>query len=138
MILGIGTDIADFAPFRAAVERSGQRFLDRIFTPVEQSACRTRLDPVPCLCARFAAKEALAKALRLGIFRAGLLNMEVRNRDDGSPWLALHGSLAEHVRGLGGVAVQLSLSHGTHSAVAFVVVESRAGAGDAGPGGGGE
>lgn len=134
MILGVGTDIADFAPFRAALERSGQRFLDRIFTPAEQTMCRERRDPVPCLCARFAAKEAMAKALRLGIFRAGLLNMEVRNREDGSPWLALHGDLANHVRGLGPVDVQLSLSHGTHSAVAFVVVASVAAPGQAAPG----
>ena len=123
MILGIGTDIADFGPFRQAMERSGQRFLDRIFTPGEQEKCASRRDPVPCLCARFAAKEALAKALGLGIFRAGLLNMEVRNHPNGAPYFAIHGHLRQHLSGLGNPALHLSLSHGEGQAVAFVVIE---------------
>ena len=123
MILGIGTDIADFDQFRRAMERSGQRFLNRIFTPAEQAKCKARRDPVPCLCARFAAKEALAKALRLGIFRAGLLNMEVRNREDGSPYLVVSGQLLDHLAELGDPTLHLSMSHGVGHAAGFVVVE---------------
>jgi len=123
MILGIGVDVIEFEQLRRAAQRSGQRFLDRVFTPTEQAVCRVRSDPIPGLCARFAAKEALAKALRLGIFRAGLRNMEVRNREDGSPYFLIHGHLQEHIAQLGRPTVHLSLSHGLLNATAFVVVE---------------
>jgi holo-[acyl-carrier protein] synthase len=124
MILGIGVDIIELLAFRRALERNGQRFLERLFTRHEVEMCAQRRDPVPGLCARFAAKEALAKALGLGIFRAGLHNMEVRNRDNGEPYFAIHGTLRAHLRELGGPRIHLSISHGQGSAVATVIVEA--------------
>jgi holo-[acyl-carrier protein] synthase len=126
MIVGIGIDIIEFDQMRRAIERGGQRFLERVFTPHEQATCLRRRDHHPSLCARFAAKEALAKALRLGIFRAGLRNMEVRNYDDGAPYFVIHGSLQDHLAKLGHPQIYLSLSHRQLNAVACVVVESHA------------
>jgi holo-[acyl-carrier protein] synthase len=124
MIVGIGVDVVEFGQMRCAVERGGQRFLDRVFTIPEQAACLRRADPYPGLAARFAAKEALAKALGLGIFRAGLRNMEVRNRNDGAPYFVIHGSLRDVMTRLGYPNIHLSLSHGRLTAIAFVVLES--------------
>ena len=66
MVLGIGTDIIEIARIRDALDRHGERFLNRIFLPDEVAYCRTFQDPVPSLAARFAAKEAVVKALGTG------------------------------------------------------------------------
>jgi len=126
-VLGIGVDLADYVRIAAAVDRSGQRFLDRIYTPAEQAYCRRRRDPTPCLTSRFAAKEALAKALRLGIGPMGLTDAEVRNLDSGAPYFELHGPLAEWAAAQPGLSIHLSLSDSTGHAVAMVVVEADVG-----------
>ena len=125
-VLGIGVDLADYARIAAAVERSGQRFLDRVYTAGEQAYCRRRRDPTPCLCSRFAAKEALAKALRLGIGPMGLTDAEVCNHDNGAPYFVLHGPLGEWAAAQPGLTIHLSLSDSTGHAVATVVVEADA------------
>ena len=123
-VLGIGVDLADYARIAAAVERSGERFLNRIFTAAEQQYCQRRRDPVPCLCSRFAAKEALAKALQLGIGPMGLTDAEVRNRDNGAPYFELHGPLNAWASAQSGLAIHLSLSDSAEYATAMVVVEA--------------
>jgi holo-[acyl-carrier protein] synthase len=130
-ILGIGVDLADYELIGSVVERSGQRFLDRVYTPLEQACCRRRRDPVPCLTSRFAAKEALAKALQLGIAAMGLTDAEVRNRDNGAPYFELHGPLGRWAQRQAGLSIHLSLSDSSGHAVAMVVVEAdnEAGAG---------
>lgn len=123
-VIGIGVDIADVARIRMAVERSGEPFIRRVCTPAEHRRCRARRDPAPCLASRFAAKEALAKALQIGIARMGMTNAEVCNRDNGAPYFRLHGKLAEWAASQPGLNIQVSLSDGPGYAVAMVVVEA--------------
>lgn len=67
MILGIGTDLVDVGRFRRVVERHGDGFLERLFAPAEIQACRRLRRPDEHLAARFAAREALLKALGTGL-----------------------------------------------------------------------
>lgn len=124
MIMGVGVDITEFDRMREAVERQGQAFLDRIYTPSEQAYCRRRHDPIPCFASRFSAKEAVAKAFALGLGPMGLLNAEVCNRANGAPYLRFHGWLGIWLRENQSVSTHLSLSDAETQAVAFVVIES--------------
>ena len=125
-ILGVGVDLADVARIAAIVERNDQRFLDRVYTAREQAWCRRRRDPAPCLTSRFAAKEALSKALQLGIGPMGLTDAEVCNRENGAPYFALHGALAAWANAQQGLKIHLSLSDSIGQAMAMVVVEADA------------
>ena len=124
MILGIGVDVTEFDRMREAVERQGQAFLDRIFTPTEQANCRRRRDPVPCFASRFAAKEAAAKAFALGLGPMGLVNAEVLNHPNGAPFLQFHGWLSTWMEANPQVQAHLSLSDSETQAVAVVVLEA--------------
>lgn len=124
MILGIGVDIVDVERMRRAVERSGQPFLDRLFSPGEQIRCGKRCDPMPCFALRFAAKEAVAKALRVGMGPMGFRNAEVCNAEDGAPYLLMHGWVGHWLVEHAGVRLHLSLSDSERQAVAMVMVES--------------
>jgi len=126
MILGIGVDIVDFVQLRQAIDRSGTPFLNRVFTLNERTNCLKRPNSIPCLAARFAAKEALAKALGIGIFKAGMQNMEVCNKKSGLPYFCIHGKLQTYLANLGDPAIHLSLSHGLFHATAFVVISKKA------------
>jgi holo-[acyl-carrier protein] synthase len=86
MILGVGNDIIEVARIRTILTRYPQRFLSRVFTPFEQEYCLKRKDPAIHLSGRFAAKEAIVKALGVG-FSQGLswLDIEIRNDEKGKP-----------------------------------------------------
>ena len=112
MIDGVGIDVVDIARFTEALERtSGLK--ERLFTAAEQTK------PISSLAARFAAKEALAKALNAG---KGLPwhDAEVINLESGKPAFLFRGQIADLVDG---AAVHLSLSHDAGIASAFVIVE---------------
>ena len=121
--LSVGVDLVELDRIREAVDRHGGRFLDRIYTPGELARYRDR---VPELAARFAAKEAVSKALGVGlshISQQGIGWQEVEVLPDplGKPVVHLSGrahALAEQ-QGLSTWAI--SLSHGRDYAVAFVV-----------------
>ena len=128
MILGIGTDICDIRRIRAIYERHPERFPAKAFTESERARCLSRPDPVPCLAKRFAAKEAIAKAL--ASHDTGPMSwhdVEVRNDPSGRPTVALHGEAARRRDALvadgSRVVVHLSLSDERDFAVAFAVVE---------------
>jgi holo-[acyl-carrier protein] synthase len=115
MIVGVGIDVVDVARFEETLDRSpGVR--DRVFTAGE----RTRR--AASLAARFAAKEALAKALGAP---AGLAwqDAEVVTSEDGRPWFEVRGSVAERCTSLGVAHIHLSLSHDAGIASAVVVLE---------------
>ncbi len=122
MIIGIGVDVVDVPRFAASLERTSG-MVDRLFTAVEQvtdvGARRTETS----LAARFAAKEAVAKAL--GAPR-GLEwhDCEVVGDSDGRPWLRLSGTVAAQAAGQGIDRWHLSLTHDGDIAVAYVVAES--------------
>ena len=92
MILGLGSDLVDIRRIEQAIERFGERFLDRIFTPVERARCDRQARPAAGYARRFAAKEAGAKALGTG-FRDGVFwrDLGVVNLPSGKPSLRLTG-----------------------------------------------
>ncbi|CAA6603241.1 holo-(acyl-carrier-protein) synthase 1 [Rhodospirillaceae bacterium LM-1] len=92
MILGIGNDLADIRRIEQTLQRYGERFLNRIFTPTEIAKAMKRADPAATLAKRFAAKEACSKALGTG-FRKGVFwrDLGVVNLETGQPTLELTG-----------------------------------------------
>ncbi len=124
MIRGIGVDIVKVDRIEQAVERWGSRFLKRIFTPAEIERCQQRARPAQCLALRFAAKEAFAKALGLGM-RKGLRwrDIEVVHDHLGKPDLLLHNQAQRLLEAMEASRTWLSLSDERESAVAVVVLE---------------
>jgi len=124
MIRGIGVDIVKVDRIERAVERWGDRFLKRIFTAAEIERCQQRARPAQCLALRFAAKEAFAKALGLGM-RKGLRwrDIEVVHDDLGKPDLLLHNQAQRLLEAVEASRTWLSLSDERESALAVVVLE---------------
>ncbi|MBF0284059.1 MAG: holo-ACP synthase [Magnetococcales bacterium] len=124
MILGVGTDLVRVDRIAQARRRHGERFLRRLFTPVEQAAGRGRADLDGFLAKRFAAKEALVKALGIGM-RDGVwfTDMEVVNDPLGKPVMHCSGEVARRLEHLQARA-HLSLTDEGGLAMAFVVLES--------------
>ena len=118
MTASIGVDLIEVARVGAAVERYGARFLERVFTSEEQRYCAGRPGS---LAARFAAKEAAAKALGTGIGAVRWREVEVVRDAAGRPALALHGAAESLARERGLGTPLLSLSHTREHAIAFVV-----------------
>lgn len=116
MIVGIGIDVVDLARFERAIART-PRLLERLFAESERSK------PVHSLAARFAAKEALIKALG-GPAMLRWHDMEVVNDRDGNPGFALHGATAAEAAARGITRIHLSMSHDAGIATAFVIAES--------------
>lgn len=124
MIVGLGTDIVEIQRIADAVERWGDHFLNRIFTAEERSYCMdSKKNPYPHLAARFAAKEAVIKALTpirlLDEGAPNLTDIEIKNDAVGRPHVRLHGSvqgiLVDH-------ELHISLSHEKHYATATAVL----------------
>jgi holo-[acyl-carrier protein] synthase len=125
MVIGIGTDLAEIDRVERSIERFGERFLDRIYTAGEQAYCLRKKSSSESFAARFAAKEAGAKALGTGISRGvSWQEFEVRREPGGRPTLHLSGRAAELAAQLGVVRVSLSLTHSRELAMAVVVLES--------------
>ena len=127
MIYGIGTDIVEIARIAAAIEKSGDRFLDRIYTENEKAAAQDRTDKSRFYALRWAAKEAAWKALSPGYQNGvGWHDLEVINDQDGKPLLVFHGAAHEYfenqTNGLG--QTDLSLSDDGGMALAFVVLSA--------------
>lgn len=122
-VLGHGIDLVETARIGQMLDRHGRRFLDRCFTPSEQAYCnendRRRVER---LAARFAAKEAVLKALGTG-WRDGIAwtDVEVVREPSGQPGVKLQGQAADVARRLGIGAWLLSLSHTDTHAVASVI-----------------
>ncbi len=120
--LGLGVDIVEIARLTLAIERQGQAFLDRCFLPAEQDYCNTHREPARSYAARFAAKEAVAKALGTGFgAQLGWCDVEVRRKPSGEPFIVLHGTGAETAKLLGITTLLVSLSHSEHYAVANAI-----------------
>ncbi len=125
MIVGIGVDIVDIERLRAVLERQGNRFVRRVFTEAEREFCLSHRDPVPHYAVRFAAKEALFKAIGTGWAKGvSWSDVEVLRKDHEAPTIALHGKAEQFSADLGSRHVHVSLSHSDTSAVAVVVLES--------------
>jgi holo-[acyl-carrier protein] synthase len=125
MIVGTGVDILETPRIQQALDRHGERFLRRIYTPGERAYCAKFKNPAERYAARFAAKEAAFKALGTG-WRRGVrwLDVEVTRQPGGKPELRLSGRAAEVARELGVTRMAVSLSHADHYAVAQVIFEA--------------
>lgn len=125
MIIGTGIDLVEIARIQLAMDRYGDRFLDRVFTAAEQAYCRRKRNSAESLAARFAAKEAGAKALGTGISQGvRWLEIEVVREPSGRPVVTFHGRAAERAARLGVAHAALSITHTTDLAVASVVLEN--------------
>jgi holo-[acyl-carrier protein] synthase len=118
MTLRTGVDLIEVHRVAEAIERHGERFLNRVFTELEQRDCNGRISS---LAARFAAKEAAAKALGCGIGDVSWLEIEVRSDERNAPYLVLAGEGEKLAKQLGLNNWSVSLSHTEHQAIAFVV-----------------
>jgi holo-[acyl-carrier protein] synthase len=113
----------EIARIWTAIARHHERFLARVFTEIELAQCHERPES---LAARFAAKEATAKALGTGIWRHGIgwTDIEVVRSEVGAPSLHLHNAALQRATILGWATWSVSLSHDRERAIAFVVAMS--------------
>ena len=124
MVLGLGTDLIETSRVQQSIDRFGERFLERIFTAGEIAYCMRKKNSAESFAARFAAKEAGAKALGTGISRGVTWKeFEVKREASGRPSLLLTGRAEELAKAMGVRRVQLSLTHSRELALAVVVAE---------------
>lgn len=122
-ILGTGVDIVETARIRDSIARFGDRFLHRCFLPDEVAYCRQMKFPERHFAARFAAKEAIAKAFGTGISGdLGWCDMEICRQPSGAPFVKLHGKGADLARARGMTGLFISLSHSEEYAVAQAIL----------------
>jgi holo-[acyl-carrier protein] synthase len=124
MVVGVGTDLMEIERIDQSIRRFGERFLARVFTPAEIAFCQRKKAPAESFAARFAAKEAAAKALGTGIAHGvSWLEIEVVRAPGSAPTLVLTGRAAQHARTLGVRRASLSLTHSRSTALAVVLLE---------------
>lgn len=125
MIVGLGVDIAEVDRVQAAIERRGEAFLKRVFTPAEIAYCERHKARFERYAARFAAKEAAMKALGTG-WSNGVrwVDLEVVRNSRGRPTMSLSGRARQIADGLGVRQISLSLTHSGNTAFAQVIFES--------------
>jgi len=125
MIVGVGVDIVEIERVHDLVERHGASFLNKVFTPAEIELCQDRPRSAEHFAARFAAKEAVVKALGTG-FQKGVMwkDIQVLNGELGEPVAELSDGAAARAEALNVTGLHVSLSHGQQHAVAMVVAEA--------------
>jgi holo-[acyl-carrier protein] synthase len=125
MIVGSGIDLIEIGRIQRSVERYGPRFLNRVYTAAEQAYCLRKRQAAESLAARFAAKEAGAKALGTGISHGvNWLEIEVVREPGGRPTLRFHGRAAQIAARMGVSRAALSITHTATLAMASVVLEN--------------
>jgi holo-[acyl-carrier protein] synthase len=125
MVLGLGTDLIEIERVQASMDRFGERFLHRVFTAGEIAYCMQKKQSAESFAARFAAKEAGAKALGTGISRGvSWQEIEVRRQIGQRPTLHFSGRAGQLADAMGVCRVQLSLSHSRTLAMAVALVEN--------------
>jgi holo-[acyl-carrier protein] synthase len=121
-IVNIGTDIVECVRIAGMIERHGEHFLSRVFTPTEINYCQSHRQVVERFAGRFAAKEAILKTLGTG-WRNGLswLEMEILNQKTGRPVVGLSGAALAHAERIGIRSILISISHCRTHASAFAI-----------------
>jgi holo-[acyl-carrier protein] synthase len=123
-VLGIGVDLVENARVQHSLDRFGERFLRRVFTPGEIEYSQSMKYPARHLAARFAAKEAVSKAFGTGIGKAmGWKDIDVHRKPSGEPFVVLEGGAKKLVDERGVTAIWITLSHTEHHAMAMIVLE---------------
>jgi holo-[acyl-carrier protein] synthase len=124
MIIGIGIDVMEVPRFEQALQRHGERLLNRLFTPGERAYCQSKARAVEHFAARFCAKEAGMKALGTG--KSGGItwrDVEVVRVPGQKPQLQFHGAAQQRFAKLGAQRVHVTLTHTGHTAMAQVIIE---------------
>jgi holo-[acyl-carrier protein] synthase len=126
MVVGIGIDLVRSDRIREAAEKWGKRFLDRLFTPLEQEYAFSHKQPYLHLAGRFAIKEAVFKAIGTGWARGvKWTDIEVYNEPTGRPRVRVTGRVLELMNRLGATTIQASISHDTEYSVGQVALIGR-------------
>ncbi len=118
MNLRTGVDLIEISRIEEVIARHGKHYLERIYTPAELEQCGKRVES---LTGRFAAKEAVSKALGGGIGDIAWKEIEILGDEQNAPILTLHGAALEKAKALGLSTWSVSISHSMSHAVAFVV-----------------
>ena len=123
-VLGIGVDLVECARIQHSLDRFGEKFLHRVFTEGEIEYSMSMKFPARHLAARFAGKEAVAKAFGTGIGKAmGWRNIDIRKKPSGEPFLVFSGPAQELAKQRGVISALVTLSHTEHHAMAVIVLE---------------
>ncbi len=121
-VVGIGIDSVEIVRIKRAVARAGEKFLKRVFTESEQAYCNARRDRFSCYAARFAAEEAVLKAIGTGLAGCRWTDVEIRRLPGSGPEVMFSGRAAE-LAGKKRIAGSLvSISHDRERAIAFALV----------------
>src|SRR5260370_16701329 len=124
-VLGIGVDLVECSRIQHSLDRFGEKFLRRVFTEGEIDYSMSMKFPARHLAARFAGKEAVAKAFGTGIGKAmGWRSIDIRKKKSGEPFLVFSGPAQELATKRGVTSALITLSHTDHHAMACVVLES--------------
>ncbi|MBP1744148.1 MAG: holo-ACP synthase [Firmicutes bacterium] len=122
MIAGIGTDIVEICRIEKALERS-EKFMQKVFSSHEQEYLKSRKMRPEYVAGRFAAKEAVSKAMGTGFVGFGFTDVEIVRAASGKPEVVLKEKADKVARGFGEYKIHLSITHGRDCAVAFAVLE---------------
>ena len=123
-IAGFGVDIVDVNRIKGLREKYGEKFLKKVFTELEIKTCMRTKRPDEMLAARFAAKEAVMKALRAGVYSGvHFKDIEISGGVDTAPIIRLHERAMRAAIEAGAIKVFVSLSHERNYAVAMIVIE---------------
>lgn len=121
-LFGIGIDVVEIERFEQSISRQGERFLQRVFLGEELSYCERQRRPGIHYAARFAAKEAVSKALGTGIGeKVGWQDILIQRLDSGEPQVVLQGDGKDYAESCGVVSIHISLTHTDHYAAANAV-----------------
>jgi holo-[acyl-carrier protein] synthase len=118
MKLATGVDLIEIARIEEVISRHGKHYLERIYTSNELEQCGKRTES---LAGRFAAKEAVVKALGCGIGDVAWKEVEILGDEQNAPGLTLHGAAGQKATELGLLTWSVSISHSQSHCVAFVV-----------------
>ena len=125
MIKGVGTDMVETGRIKDLLDRHGSTFMRRILTHSETICAGERRDPVPFIAGRWAAKEAISKALGCGIGKdCAWIDMEILPDASGKPHATLSGRASETASSSGVKRIHLSISHERGHAIATAILES--------------
>jgi len=125
-IIGIGTDITECLRIARMIERHGELFVSRVYTPEEIRYCQSRAQATQHFTGRWAAKEAILKAMGTGWARGvSWRDIEIRNEPGGKPIVAVRGGAKEIIEGLGIAEILVSISHCRTHATAYAIAVGR-------------
>lgn len=122
MIIGVGVDIIEISRIKDAVENNS-RFLEEVYTEREIEYFKSKNYKSEHMAGRFAAKEAVSKALGTGIRGFGLKDIETDRDDMGKPYVALKGKAKEKAESFGNYRLHISISHNNSDAIAYAILE---------------